>query len=123
MGGGFDAARASIAADGPAAALVLEADPPVEAARGVDVQHPHRSRALVAKGVLGARRHEHERSGWCRHVPALDGEDHLALEDVEGVVLLLVDVGSSSRPAAISMIEKLKRGVSTVRARNSTLPM
>src|SRR5689334_12467994 len=29
---------------------------------------------------------------------------------------------SSSRPAAISMIPKLKRGVSAVRARNSTLP-
>src|SRR5215208_935273 len=77
---------------------VLQADSPVEAARGMDVQHSHRGRPLVMEGMLDARRDEHERSRWGRDVLTLDREDHLALEDVEGVVLLLVDVGLEHAP-------------------------
>src|SRR4051812_18824117 len=58
----------------------------------MDVEHPHGHVALVAEAVLDARRHEHERARRRRHVLAVDGERHLALDDVERVVLLVVRV-------------------------------
>ena len=48
---------------------------------------------IVAEAVLDARRHEHERAGRSRHLAASEQERHLALDDVERVVLILVDVG------------------------------
>src|SRR5436190_24012951 len=61
-------------------------------ARGVDIEHPDWRRSLVPEGVLRALRDQDERAERRRHILAFDREDHLALEDVEGVVLLLVNV-------------------------------
>src|SRR5215208_3756570 len=48
----------------PRASSALQSDAPVEAGGRVDVEHPHRHAAVVAKAVLDARRHEHEGAGW-----------------------------------------------------------
>ena len=100
------------------------ADPPIEAGRGVDVEHSDGDRAVVSESVFDARRHEDEGAGRALDLLGLIGKDEgqLAVENVEGVVLGLVEWASSSRPGTISMIAKLNRGVSVVRARNSTFP-
>ena len=66
--------------------LGVEADAPVEACWGVDVQHPHRDFPVIAEGVLDARGNQHECAGWRRDVLALDHERHLAFEDVKRIV-------------------------------------
>src|SRR5262245_53575082 len=76
----------------------VEPDPPVEAGRGVDVEHPDGGGAVVSEGVLDPGRDEDERPGPGRHLSPLEQEDHLALEDVERVVLGLVDVGLELAP-------------------------
>jgi hypothetical protein len=50
-----------------------------------------------------------------------EDEGHLSIDDVERIVLLM-DVGFELAQGAISMMPNVKRGVSTVRATNSTLP-
>ena len=47
---------------------------------------------VVAEPVLDAGRHEHERPRWGGHLLRAEAERHLALEDVERVVLVGVDV-------------------------------
>ena len=76
----------------------LEADALVEARRRVHVEHPHRDLAVVAKTVLDAGRHQHERSGAGDRLLAGVHEGHLALEDVERVVLGIVDVRLEHAP-------------------------
>ena len=66
---------------------------------------------------------EHERARAGDHLLALDAEGQLALEDVERVVLGLVGVLGGPPPCGwIVITARLKRGVSALRARNSTLP-
>src|SRR3954454_18103085 len=71
---------------------ILQADAPVEPGRRMDVQHPHRRVAGVAEAVLDAGRDEHERPGRRLDVLARDGERQLALEGVENVGLVLMDM-------------------------------
>ena len=71
---------------------VGQADAPVEARRGVDVEHPHGRRAVVAKAVLHARRDQHVGAGAGQRRLLAEQERQLALEDVEGVVLVVVGV-------------------------------
>src|SRR3954453_4429980 len=77
---------------------VREADAPVEPARGVDVEHPHRDVAVVAKAVLDTGRRDPECPGRRRHLPLAELERHLALEDVERVVLAVVHVRLEHAP-------------------------
>jgi hypothetical protein len=58
----------------------------------VDVEHPHRLRRGVAKAVRDARRYEHECPGRRADLAVAEEERQLALDDVEGVVLVGVDV-------------------------------
>src|SRR4051812_40747057 len=60
-----------------------EADATIEPRRRVNVEHPHRLRAVVAKAVLDARRHEHERAGRGGRLLFAERERHLALDDEE----------------------------------------
>src|ERR1700712_2072419 len=69
-----------------------EPDPAVEPGGRVDVEHPHRRRAGVAEAVRDAGRDEHEGARAGRRGLGAEEEDHLALEDVERVVLRGVDV-------------------------------
>ena len=75
-----------------AARSVGQADAPVEARRGVDVEHPNGRRAVVAKAVLHARRDEHVGAGAGQRGLLAEQERQLSLEDVEGVVLVVVGV-------------------------------
>jgi hypothetical protein len=72
--------------------LVDEAYAAVEARRRVDVEHADGSVAVVAERVLDAGRREDERPRRRGHLVVAEDERHLALEDVERVVLVLVDV-------------------------------
>src|SRR4051795_11436949 len=74
------------------AASVLEPDAPVEPRGGVDVEDAHRLRRVVAEAVLHPRRDEHERAGRRGDNVVPEQERQLAVEDVEGVVLVVVDV-------------------------------
>jgi len=80
---------------------VREADAAVEAAGRVDVQHPDRAVAIVAKAVPDARRNEDEGARARRDLAVVEGEGELALQDVERVVLGVVRMASSWRPATI----------------------
>src|SRR3954466_9273237 len=80
-------------------AIGFESDPLVEPARRVDVEHPHRHIAVVAEGVLHPGRHEHERAGRRADLLVTEHERHLALDDEERVVLLLVHVRLQLTPA------------------------
>src|SRR4051812_14462671 len=71
---------------------VGEADTTVEAGRRVDVQHAHRAIAVVAEAVLDPRRGEDERARRRGHGLLAECERHLALDDVERVVLARVHV-------------------------------
>lgn len=97
--------------------------PQVEAGRCVDVEHPHDLVAAVGERVLDPRRDEDERARSGDHLLAFDPEGELALEDEERIVLAACACfGGPSRCGWISITAKLKRGVSALRARNSTLP-
>src|SRR3954462_1527847 len=71
---------------------VGKADPPVEARGRVDVEHANGTVAVVAEPVLDPGGHEHEGSRRGRHLAVAERERHLALQDVERVVLAVVDV-------------------------------
>jgi hypothetical protein len=60
--------------------------------RRVDVQHPHGDGAIVAEAVLDAGGRQHEGSRRRHHRAVAEGEGHLPLDDVEGVVLAVVHV-------------------------------
>ena len=77
----------------PRLVAAVAGDPQVEAGRGVDVEHPHGGGAVVRERVRDARRDEHERAGRRGDLLAVaELEGQLALEDVERVVLVSVDV-------------------------------
>jgi len=64
----------------------------------VDVEHAHRPAAVVAEAVLDAGRRQDERARWRRHLLLAERERHLALDDVERVVLAVVDVRLEDAP-------------------------
>src|SRR3954452_8254018 len=82
----------------PSGASLAQPDAAVETGRCVDVQHPHRPAAVIAEAVLDARGRQDERAGWRRHVFVAERERHLALDDVERVVLAVVDVRLEDAP-------------------------
>ena len=100
------------------------ADPPVEAAGRVDVEEAHVVRALVGERVGGALGHQHVGAGPGAQHPAVvaDGDRERPLEHQPGVVLAAVHVALDALPGREHHDARLKNGVSTVRARNSTLP-
>jgi hypothetical protein len=100
---------------------VDEADAAVESGRRMDVQHAYGTIVLVLEAVLDSGRHQHECPSGRGHAMVAEDEGHLSIDDVERIVLLM-DVGFELAPGAISMMPNVKRGVSTVRATNSTLP-
>jgi len=67
-----------------------------------------------------AGRYEDERPRAHDDLLVLDDHHDVAFEDVEGVVLAGCTWSGGPSPGCFVMIEKLKRGVSAVRARNST---
>ena len=87
------------------AVTAREADPrlvlfqaQVEARRCMDVEEPRDRVRAVREVVPEAWGHEHERPGAGDDLLVLDGEDQLALQHVEGVVLIGVRV----RPGALA---------------------
>jgi hypothetical protein len=89
----------------------------------MDVEHPDSGVSVVRERVNDSGRDEHERSRTGDDFLALHQEGQLALEDVEAVVLGLVRVrGGPDRCGSMVMRARLKCGVSSERARNSTFP-
>ena len=88
------------------------------------VEDPHDLVGAVAEAVADAGRDEHERARAGDDLVALraERERDLAVEDVERVVLVGVDVRLERAAGLNEMIPNVKRGVSAVRARNSTFP-
>src|SRR5690349_20227213 len=71
---------------------VRQPDAPVEPGRRVDVQHANGDVAVVTEAMLDIGRGEHERARRRRHLAVAEDERHLALEDVERIVLAVVGV-------------------------------
>src|SRR5215217_618403 len=66
---------------------------------GEDDQHPGRLRPRVRGLVDGAPRHHHERARWSRDLARLHPHGQLSLQNVEGLVVVTVDVRPGPRRA------------------------
>lgn len=65
---------------------------PLEAGGGVHLHRPCHGVAWVGEGVRDPVRDQDEAAGWGGELSLLHGEDDRALQDVDGVVQLVVNV-------------------------------